>query len=181
MNTLIINRKKIFILFLLAFLLVFPSFIQSLIELGHYKQLIIGTTVNTGLFLTSLYINDKKRMFLMSILPSLSTITTGFLFGGFTYYSSLLLPIIWIGNLFLILINKKRLFKNNFELNALISIIVKVSIIFLGYLLIGSIFNFPNSVRTIMNSSMGIMQVYTSLSALVITKLILIFNEKKNY
>jgi hypothetical protein len=67
-----------------------PLFISS-------PQLLVGSIVNGILFVSSLKMNLRQRI-LLSILPSLSAIAHGVIFGGATAYLIYLAPFIWIGN-----------------------------------------------------------------------------------
>lgn len=163
-----INKNKdVIIMLLLSFGLVIPSFIQSLVNFEN-KQLIIGTILNAMLFTCSLYVKDTKKIIALSTLPSISNILTGILFSGLTYYSKLMLPFIWIGNLLLIYLTRKLKENMNSIFSYAVSIMAKVTVIYLGFRLLSIIFKFPNVVFNLMNVSMGITQVYTSCLGLLL-------------
>lgn len=178
MNTKVKEKDSMVILIILMILLFAPAFIQSLINLGPYKQLIIGTIVNTALFLSSVYMKDIKKVLLLSTLPSISNILTGILFTGLTYYSKLMLPFIWLGNLAIIYLSRILRNKTNYTVSGIISIFVKVCIIYGGFVIMSNIFNFPDKVINIMGSSMGITQLYTGISGLIFSMIILKIKDK---
>ena len=85
-----INKSKDLVLLIIIGLCLFvPAFLQQLVNLGAHKQLIIGTIVNSALFASALYVSDNKKIIALSLLPSISSMATGILFGGLTYYSKL--------------------------------------------------------------------------------------------
>ncbi len=171
----VVEKEKInlVILSLLIAGLFLPAFIQSLIDLGPHKQLIIGTIVNASLFLSSVYMKDTKKIIALSTLPSISNILTGVLFEGLTYYSKLMIPFIWLGNLSIIYLGKLLRNKLNYTVSSLISILVKVSIIYGGFCLMSSIFDFPSKIVKVMGTSMGITQVYTATLGFIVSCIIL--------
>jgi len=72
---------------------------------GH-PQWLVGTIVNTCLFLGAVYL-PKKYFLPLAVLPSLGVLARGLVFGPFTYFLVYFLPFIWLGNLILILVFKK--------------------------------------------------------------------------
>lgn len=166
--------KNKLILIMLSIGLVLPTLLQSILNLGVYKQLIIGTIVNASLFATSKYVNDTKKIIALSTLPSVSSILSGLLFSGLTYYSKLMLPFIWLGNFSLVYLLKK------YDKKIFIAMISKISIIYVGFRLVNIIFKFPNSVFNLMNVSMGITQIYTICLGLVVFLLIVSVFKKLN-
>lgn len=170
------DNLLIFILLILA--LTLPQFIQNLIELGEYKQLIIGTIVNCALFLSSVYMKDIKKIIALSTLPSISNILTGILFTGLTQYSKLMIPFIWIGNLSIIYLSRLMRNKYNYTISGVVSILVKVLVIYGGFLIVSSVFNFPEKVINMMGNSMGIVQLYTGFSGLILSMIVLKIKDK---
>jgi hypothetical protein len=172
------EKDNVIVLILLAVLLFAPAFIQSLIDLGPHKQLIIGTIVNTALFLSSVYMRDIKKVIALSTLPSISNILTGILFSGLTYYSKLMLPFIWIGNLAIIYLSRILRKKMNYSVSGVISVLVKVCIIYGGFVIMSNIFNFPDKVVTVMGSAMGVTQLYTGMCGLIVSMIVLKIKDK---
>ena len=175
----IVNEKdNIVILIILAIFLFAPAFVQNLIDLGEHKQLIIGTVVNCALFLSSVYMKDTKKIIALSTLPSISNILTGILFTGLTQYSKLMLPFIWVGNLSIIYLSRLIRNKTNYTVSGVISVLIKVAIIYGGFLIMSSAFNFPEKVVNVMGTSMGIIQLYTGISGLILSCAILKIRDK---
>lgn len=165
MNKILNKNKELIILITLIILLIIPNLIEHIINLGIYKQLIVGTLVNTILFISTYYIKEIKRIILLGIVPSLTNILTGFLFLSLTPYMINMIPFICIGNILLMYFNIKN--------KTLIGIITKVSIIFIGFKIISTIFNYPTNIINIMNLSMGIYQLITCLTGYILSKLYL--------
>lgn len=174
----LLKNKNIIIMILLISSLFLPAFIQYIIDLGSYKQILIGSIVNTALFLSSFYVKDNKKIIALSVLPSISSMASGLLFSGLTFYSKLMIPFIWLGNLSIIYLTRILSKKMNYNISALISSVIKVSIIYGGFLLMSSIFDFPSKISTIMGVSMGITQVYTVCIGLVISSIMLGISKK---
>lgn len=173
------NEKDNIIVFILfAILLMIPAFIQSLIDLGEHKQLIIGTIVNCALFLSSIYMKDTKKVIALSTLPSVSNILTGILFEGLTPYAKVMIPFIWLGNLAIIYGGRLLRNKFNYTISGIVSIIIKVSIIYGGFVLMSNLLNFPDKIIKVMGSSMGITQLYTGISGFIIASIILKIHDK---
>lgn len=166
------NYKEIIYISLLSCFLIIPGILNALINF-EYKQLIIGSIVNAALFLSRELYKDnsnknskynKKNIITLSLatLPSLTNILTGVLFTGFQKFTALLIPFIWLGNIILVKTNNK-----------VFAIILKVTTIYLGFILMSNLFNYPNNVVNMLNTSMGITQIYTGISGLLISCLIL--------
>ena len=172
------EKDSLIVMILFAVLLMAPAFIQSLIDLGQHKQLIIGTLVNCALFLSSVYMKDTKKVIALSVLPSVSNILTGILFEGMTQYAKIMIPFIWLGNLAIIYGGRLLRSRFNFTISSVISIIVKVSIIYGGFVLMSNILDFPDKIVKVMGSTMGVMQLYTGISGLVLS--IILFKIKDN-
>ncbi len=163
-----LEKDSMLVIILIGLGLFVPAFFQQLTFLGTNRQLIIGTIVNAVLFACALKINDPKKIIALSVLPSLSSMTTGILFSGLTLYSKVMLPFIWLGNLALILGVKYLSNKIKFIPASLVSIVVKVGIIFGGFKLMSSIIDFPTKVSTMFATTFGINQVYTACMGLIL-------------
>jgi hypothetical protein len=118
-------------------------------SLGH-PQWLVGTVVNTCLFLSAIFL-PKKYFILLAILPSLGVLARGLVFGPFTFFLFYFLPFIWIGNLLLILTFKKFGF-----------VVASFSKFLFLYLVANIYFNF-NIVPKIFLTSMGLNQLATAL------------------
>mgnify|MGYP003293170883 FL=1 len=90
------------------------------------------------------------------MLPSSASICSGLLFTGLTKYSILLIPFISFGNYLIMSINKNTL------IDYIKSIVLKVGVIYFGFLLMSNLFNYPDKVRTVLSTSMGYYQLITA-------------------
>ncbi len=145
---------------------VVPTFLAKIIPLGKYQQLVIGTIVNMSLILTALYTKGTVKTIAIATLPSMSTILGGVLFGGMTLYSKTMIPAIWIGNFAFVLLYK-ALYVNKklpYIVSAMIAIILKVSIIYLGFTIMVNVMTVPEMVKQTLNTSMGLTQAITATS-----------------
>ncbi len=169
-----INKSKDLVLLIIIGLCLFvPAFLQQLVNLGAHKQLIIGTIVNSALFASALYVSDNKKIIALSLLPSISSMATGILFGGLTYYSKLMIPFIWIGNLSLVYLTKLLMNKIKYIPAGIVGIVVKVGVIYGGFQLLTHIVDFPAKVANVMGTAMGITQVYTASLGFVVSLIIM--------
>ncbi len=125
-----------------------------------HPQWLIGIIVNAVLFRIAITQKDWKHILPIVILPSLGAISSGLIFGEPILILFIFAPLIWLGNLSYILLNKIFILKKN--LNSIISLIsssiVKFSILFLGALIAVYLFEFPS----ILLSAMGLIQVLTA-------------------
>ena len=167
------KSKDLVLLIIIGLCLFVPAFLQQLVNLGAHKQLIIGTIVNSALFASALYISDNKKIIALSLLPSISSMATGILFGGLTYYSKLMIPFIWIGNLSLVYLTKLLMNKIKYIPAGIVGIVVKVSVIYGGFLLLTHIVDFPAKVASVMGTAMGITQVYTASLGFIVSLIII--------
>lgn len=153
---------------------VVPTFLAKIIPLGKYQQLVVGTIVNMSLILTALYTKGTIKTITIATLPSISTILGGVLFGGMTLYSKTMIPAIWIGNFAFILLYK-TLYVNKklpYAASAIIAIIIKASIIYLGFTIMVNAMTVPEMVKQTLNTSMGLTQVITATSGSTLAFLI---------
>lgn len=147
----ILNKKYLNSIMIIFGAFLVPCFLEQIINLGSYKQLIIGSIVNTSL----LFYKGNKKV-LVSMLPSSASICSGLLFTGLTKYSILLIPFISFGNYLIMSINKNTL------IDYIKSIVLKVGVIYFGFLLMSNLFNYPDKVRTVLSTSMGYYQLITA-------------------
>ncbi len=141
-----------------------PTFLASIIPLGKYQQIIVGTIVNASLISVALYTKGGIKTIAMTTLPSLSTILGGVLFSNITLYSKLMIPAIWIGNFALIYIFKYLFVtkKVNYFATAIVGILLKAGIIYSGFLIMSSVVNIPEVAKNTLSMSMGITQIITA-------------------
>jgi hypothetical protein len=135
------------------------------VPLFHSHQLIVGTIVNALLIKAALN-HSMKKMFVLAFLPSLSVISTGFLFGSLTPLILLMVPFIWISNLLIIFVTKKLFVaktKNYFK-STLIASIGKALFLFCGVI----IMFFLGLVPVALISVFSFMQLITAESGAII-------------
>ena len=180
MNLKIKERENVSVLVVLLLLtgLFVPAFVQNLVDLGEHKQLIIGTIVNCALFISSIYMKDPKKIIAMSTLPSISSILSGLLFSEITKYSAFMMPFIWIGNLSIIYLGRIFRKKYSYLPSGIMSVIIKVIIIYGGFLILSNMLNYPEKVAYVMKSAMGITQLYTGFCGMILSFIILKVTEK---
>ncbi len=167
------ENDSILTIVLLMIGLFIPAFFQQVSFLGPNRQLIIGTIVNATLIACALKINDPKKIVALSVLPSISSMTTGLLFSGLTLYSKVMLPFIWIGNLALVFGIKYLSNKFAGISSFCLAILLKVGIIFGGFKLMSYIMNFPSKINTVFSTTFGITQLYTATYGLLLVLTIL--------
>ena len=156
-----------------------PTFLAKIIPLEQYQQLVIGSIVNMSLILTALYTKGTFKTFAIATLPSVSTILGGLLFGSMTLYSKTMIPAIWLGN-FAFIFLYKFLFVNkkiNYPVSAIIAIITKVAIIYLGFTIMTLTMTVPDMVKETLNTSMGLTQLITATSGSILASLIVIYTK----
>ena len=162
------EKESMLLIILIMIGLFVPAFFQQVSFLGTNRQLIIGTIVNATLFACALKVKNPKKIIVLSVLPSLSSMTTGLLFNGLTLYSKVMLPFIWVGNLSLIMCVKYLSKKIKFIPASIVAIAVKVGIIYGGFKLMSSLIGFPTKVSTMFGTTFGINQIYTAVMGLIL-------------
>ena len=161
------------ILIVLGALLV-PAFVPQLLQLVFGKtswiasnsQIIVGSIVNTALIITGLNLKGWRKLVLVATLPSLSAVGSGYIFGNLTKVTIFMIPGIWLGNFSLIML-MKYLYANkklDFILSAIISIVVKVAIIFgvLNIWMTASVLPSEGIVANTLRNTMGLTQIITA-------------------
>ena len=176
----LIDTKKItdvlitLLIFVGAFLV--PTFLAKIIPLGGYQQLVVGTIVNVSLIITAIYTKGTIKTILIATLPSMSTILSGLLFATMTKYTQTMIPAIWLGNFAFILLYKTLFLskKINYPVTAIVAILVKVAIIYLGFTLMTNLMTVPEMVKNTLNTSMGVTQLITATSGSILAFLIML-------
>lgn len=172
------------ILIILGALLV-PAVVPQLLQVIFGKtswiatnsQIVVGSIVNTALIMTGINMKGWRKILLVATLPSLSAIGSGYIFGSLTKVTIFMVPGIWLGNFALIML-MKYLYVNkniNYAISAIISIAVKVAIIF-GVLNIWMAFSvLPNqgAVASTLRNKMGLTQAITATIGAIISILII--------
>ena len=159
LNERLVDTKKVTnILVTIAIIIgafVVPTFLAKVIPLGKHQQLIIGTIVNMSLILTALYTKGSMKTIAIATLPSISTILGGLLFRGMTLYSK----------------------KVQYPISTVIAVLVKVAIIYLGFMIMVNAMIVPDMVKQTLNTSMGITQLITAISGSILASLIIIYTK----
>lgn len=183
LNQQLIDTKKITDILVTLLIIIgafaVPTFLAKIIPLGKYQQLVVGTIVNASLILTALYTKGTIKTITIATLPSISTIVGGLLFATMTKYSQIMIPAIWIGNFAFILLYKV-LFVNKkiaYPLSAVIAIVTKVAIIYLGFTIMVNLIAVPEMVKTTLNTSMGVTQLITATCGSVLAFIIMLSTE----
>jgi len=161
------------ILIILGALLV-PAVVPQLLQLVFGKtsviasnsQIIVGSIVNTALIMAGLNLKGWKNLVFIATLPSLSAVGSGYIFGSLTKVTLFMIPGIWLGNFSLIIL-MKYLHANkkiNYALSSIISIIVKVAIIFgvLNMWMAFSILPNQGAAANTLRNTMGFVQLITA-------------------
>lgn len=160
---------------------VIPQFLQLIFGktsiIASNSQIIVGSIVNTALIMAGLNLKGWKRLVLIATLPSLSAVGSGYIFGNLTKVTLFMIPGIWLGNFSLIML-MKYLYANkkiNYALSAVISIMVKVAIIFgvLNIWMAFSILPSQGAVADTLRNTMGLTQLITASIGAVISGLII--------
>ena len=174
------SKKEDTIQTILLALLVFlvPTFLGKILSgvfgaqsvVATNSQLIIGSIVNSALVLAALNLKGWKKIVLVTTMPSISTIVSGYIFGPVSVPMLYMMPAIWLGNFALIfsfkyLILKK---KNYYWVSAVVGIIAKVLIIFGLFNLIKLFGVFPAKAVPTLQKSMGLIQLITATIGCVI-------------
>ena len=166
---------------------VVPQFLQLILGktsiITSNSQIIVGSIVNTALIMAGLNLKGWRRLILIATLPSLSAIGSGYIFGNLTKVTLFMVPGIWFGNFSLIII-MKYLYANkkfNYALSAVISIAVKVTIIFgvLNIWMAFSVLPSQGAVANTLRNTMGLTQLITASIGSVISVLIIKLGLKK--
>ena len=141
-----------------------PTFLAKIVPLEKYTQLVIGTIVNASLITTAIYTKGTFKTLCIATLPSISTILGGLLFANITLYSKFMIPAICLGNFSLIFIYKCLFVgkKTNYVITALTAIVIKVSIIYSGFILMTNLINVPEIAKQTLATSMGLTQLITA-------------------
>ncbi len=169
--------------------LLVPTFLAKLITdifggtswLATHSQIIVGSIVNIALIITAINLKGWKKIIAVVTLPSISTILGGFVFKSASVYMAYMIPAIWLGNFALIYLYKLLLLKNNWNyfLTGIVSIIVKVAIIFLGFSALNAFGIFPEKLVANLQNAMGVTQAITATIAMVITYIVYFANKKQ--
>ncbi len=143
--------------------------ILILLPLVFHVQIVTGILVNAILVKAALDYN-MKRVAVLSVLPSVSALAGGFLFGDMTYAFLLMLPFIWVGN-FLFALGVKEIFvkrKVNYLLATISSAAGKTILLFTSAFVLFSYSLVPELFLT----AFGVLQLVTALVGAILTGLL---------
>jgi len=167
---------------------VVPQLLQAIFGKGSViasnSQIIVGSIVNIALIMAGLNLKGWNRLLFVATLPSLSAVGSGYIFGSLTKATVFMIPGIWLGNFSLMMI-MKYLYANkniNYAVSALISIIVKVAIIFgvLNIWMAASVLPNQGVAAENLKNMMGLTQMITASIGASISIVILKCMSKKN-
>jgi len=125
--------------------------------LGH-SQFLTGSLVNAALFSAAIFLPEKLLLPII-FMPGLAVLTRGMIFGPLTPFLFPLLPLIWTGNLILVVVFKRFFPKVGFSLAIFPAALVKSLILYLSASLL---FNFQIIPRMFLQT-MGINQLITAI------------------
>ena len=168
------SKKEDTIQTILLALLVFlvPTFLGKILSgvfgaqsvVATNSQLIIGSIVNSALVISALNLKGWKKIVLVTTMPSISTIVSGYIFGPISIPMLYMMPAIWLGNFALIFSFKFLMLKKKqyYWLSAIVGIIAKVLIIFGLFSLIKLFGVFPQKAIPTLQKSMSLIQLITA-------------------
>ncbi len=156
-----------------------PFIIPQLLQLIFGKtsliainsQYVVGSIVNIALIIAAVNIKGYGKILGIITLPSISAICSGFIFKTASIYTVYMIPAIWFGNFILVYLYRKIYVekKKNYVLASIVSIIVKVAIIFLGFNLLiwANVIPEQGKIFEALQLSMGINQLITATIAAI--------------
>jgi hypothetical protein len=154
METIVLNFKKLLItksnLFTYFLCYTIPFLVAQ-------PQIITGSIINAIIFTASEKL-DKKSLYPILILPSLGAVTHGILFGPQTFFLFYFLPFIWIGNYIqsaIFSVTKKQ----KYPIRIAMATMAKCLPLFI----VANIYFQMNIVPNLFVTSMGFIQLITSL------------------
>ena len=121
-------------------------------------QYLTGTLVNTILFISAYHLRGLKVLPVI-VIPSISVLLTGYIFGNASNSLIYMVPVIWIGNA-IIVFGMRHLEKLNYFKSVLTVATLKTLILFTGAFMLFQ----NNLVPLVILNSMGIMQFLTAIS-----------------
>lgn len=128
--------------------------------LGH-PQLLVGTLVNSALFLAALNLKGFKMLPII-IAPSLGVLTKGLIFGPLTIFLVYMIPFIWIGNA--LLVYSFKAFNVDKKVNSLVSIGISAAAKTIFLFAVAYVLFKLNLVPQIFLTTMGLFQLYTAVA-----------------
>lgn len=127
--------------------------------IGH-PQLVVGILVNAAIVLAALNLKNAKLLPVV-MLPSIAVLSRGLIFGPFTIFLIYLIPFIWIGNF--ILLAAFRELKLKRKLNSVLTLVIGAGAKALFLFAFAFILVKAGILPQVFLTSMGALQIYTSL------------------
>ena len=126
--------------------------------------------VNTALIMTAINLNGWAKILGVVTMPSISTILSGYVFGSASTYMVYMIPFIWLGNFALVYLYKLLLLNKNINylFTGIISVIIKVAIIFLSFNVLNLFNIFPEKLVNTLQNAMGLTQLITASIGVVV-------------
>lgn len=168
--------------------LLVPTFLAQILTkvfgansvIASNSQIIVGSIVNTALIVAAINVKGWKKIVGIITLPSISTILSGYVFKTASVYMVYMIPAIWLGNFAIVYLYKLLLLNKNLNyfVTGIISIIVKVAIIFGGFSLLNFFGIFPEKLVQNLQNAMGATQAITATIGMIISYTVYISNKK---
>lgn len=168
--------------------LLVPTFLAQILTkvfgansvIASNSQIIVGSIVNTALIVAAINVKGWKKIVGIITLPSISTILSGYVFKTASVYMVYMIPAIWLGNFAIVYLYKLLLLNKNLNyfVTGIISIIVKVAIIFGGFSLLNLFGIFPEKLVQNLQNAMGATQAITATIGMIISYTVYIANKK---
>ena len=147
------------------------------------SQVIVGTIVNTALIIAGLNLKGWGRILAIATLPSISAVSSGYIFGSLTKVTVFMIPGIWLGNLAIMLV-MKALYANekaNYIVSAILAIAIKVAFIFgaLSIWMSLSVLPATGKVAETLKATMGTTQLLTATMGAIVSYFIMKLSTNK--
>ena len=128
------------------------------------SQFIVGSIVNCALIITALNLNGWSKIAGVVTMPSVSAILSGYVFHTASPYMLWMIPAIWIGNFTLVYAYKSLMLSKgkNYVLASIVGIIVKVTVIAVGFMLLKTLGVFPEKLVNTLQIAMTSTQFITA-------------------
>lgn len=167
--------------------LIVPTFLAQILTrifgansfIASHSQIIVGSIVNTALIVSAINVKGWKKLVGIITLPSISTILGGYVFKTASVYMVYMIPAIWIGNFAIVYLYKLLLLnkKINYFVTGIISVIVKVAVIFLGFNILKVCGIFPEKLIQNLQTAMSTTQCITACIGMIISYTVYIANK----
>ncbi len=168
--------------------LIIPTFLAKFLNsifgansyIASHSQIIVGGVVNTALIVAAINVKGWKKIIGIITLPSISTILGGYVFKTASVYMAYMIPAIWLGNFAIVYLYKLLLLnkKVNYFITGIVSIVIKVGIIFLGFNILKAFGVFPEKLVQNLQIAMSSTQLITAFIGMLITYTIYVANKR---